>query len=118
MQVSKRVLALGLLLSLVSGPEFISGGEVKKAPIPPAPAQAKAEALIRELYEKEYAKAAKGVAARAQLAATFLQEGRDTSDYRAGRYVLFREARDLAAKAGDAPVALQAIADLAQDFAI
>jgi WD40 repeat protein len=118
MQVSKRVLAVGLFLSVFVCSGFISGGEVKKAPIPAAAAQAKAETLIRELYEKEYAKAEKDVVARAQLAGTFLQEGRDTNDFPAGRYVLFREARDLAARAGDAPVALQAIADLAQDFAI
>jgi len=118
MQASKRVLALGLFLSMVGGSGFITGGELKKAPIPPAGAQKNAEALIHELYEKEYAKASKDQAARAQLALTLLQEGRDTNDDRAGRFVLFREARDLAARAGDAPTALQAIADLAQDFAV
>jgi WD40 repeat protein len=118
MHFGKRAIALGLILSFVSDSKFISGEEVKRGAIPPAAAQKKAEALIRELYEKEYAKAEKGGAARAQLAVTLLQEGRDTNDDPAGRYVLFREARDLAAKAGDAPVALQAIADLAQDFAV
>jgi hypothetical protein len=118
MQASKRVLALGLFLSLVGSSAIISGGEVKKSPVPSAAAQTKVEALIRELYEKEYAKAAKDRAARAQLALTLLQEGRETNDDRTGRFVLFREARDLAANAGDAPTALQAIADLAQDFAV
>src|SRR5262249_6318222 len=112
MQVSKPFLVVGLVLFLAGHIEFTTAGAVKKAPVPAAEAQKKAEALIHELYEKEYAKAAKDRAARSQLAVTLLQEGRDTNDDWAGRFVLFREARDLAARAGDAPTALQAIADL------
>jgi WD40 repeat protein len=90
----------------------------KKAAIPSVPEQERAGRLILELYEKDLAKADKDPAARAQLALTFLQEGKDTTDDLAGRYMLFRAARMLAAKAGDAPTALQAIDDAAQDFAV
>src|SRR5206468_11088572 len=52
------------------------------------------------------------------LAQTLLQEGRDTADNPAGRYVLFNRAHELAAKAGDVGTALQAAEELAQDFQI
>lgn len=90
----------------------------RKSPPPPPAAQAKVEKLIEELYGKEIAKAKQDTASRAQLALVFLQEARDTRDDLAARYVLLREARDLASSAGEAPVALQAVDELAQDFTI
>jgi hypothetical protein len=107
-----------LALLLVIAPAL--GGDARKRhPIPGPAEQKKAEALIKDdLYKAEYAKAEKDPAARAALARTLLQEGRETTDDIAGRYVLLREARDLAAAAGDAPTALQAVGELAQDFDI
>jgi hypothetical protein len=89
-----------------------------KQHVPAPDARKKAEALVRELYAGEYARASKDPAEKARLAATLLLEGKDTTDDPAGRYVLFCEARDLAAQAGDAPTALQAVLELAQDFAL
>ena len=94
------------------------GQESKKKPVPSAAAQAKIEQLIRELYKDDLTKAADDAAARLRLAQTLLQEGRDTVDDTAGRYVLLKEAHKLAAEAGDISVALQAADELAQDFAI
>ncbi len=74
------------------------------------------EALMRELYKEDFAKAAKDPAAVARLAATLLQDGKDTNDSPAGRFVLLGTARDLAAQAGDGPTALQAIDELAASF--
>ncbi len=94
--------------------------EPARQPIPDAKVQARVEALIvKELFKDELAKASdKDPVARARLANTFLSEGRDTNDNLAGRYVFFRLARDLAAQAGDAPGALQAIDDIAKDFRV
>src|SRR5262249_21141414 len=105
------------LLTTVLGPMLLAGAPAGKG-IPDAKAQAKVEALLQELFKEDYAKAAQDPVARVRLANTFLTEGRETDDDRAGRYVLFRGARDLAARAGDAPVAFQAIEDLAKDFGL
>src|SRR5947209_4704263 len=85
-----------------------AGQPGQQAPVPTTPAQQKAEALVKEVYEAEYAKAQKDNDAKKQLATTLLQEGRLTDDDLAAKYVLFREARDLAAQVGDVPTALQA----------
>src|SRR5262245_14717592 len=90
--------------------------QVPAKKLPDAKAQAKAEALLKELFPEDLAKAQKDPAVAARLAALFLQEGRETDDDPAGRFVLFRHARDLAARAGDAPTAFQAIEDLVGDF--
>jgi WD40 repeat protein len=92
------------------------GQESKRHAIPSKDAQAKAEALIQEVYKDEFSKARNDPAALGRLALTLLQEGKDTTDLIAGRYRLFVAARDLAAQAGDAPTALQAIDELALDF--
>ncbi len=91
-------------------------GQGKALPTPQE--EAKAEALITEIYQDEIAKAAKDPALLARLAQVFLQEGRDTGDYPAGRYRLFQAARDLASMAGDAPTALQAVEELGAEFAL
>src|SRR5438270_117259 len=85
------------------------------AVVPTAEAKAKAEALIQELFKDDIAKAKSDPVARARLALTFLQEGKDTADDPAGRYVLYQHALSLAAQAGDAPTALQAIEEIALD---
>jgi hypothetical protein len=113
-----RTAELAILLLLSGTPWLAAGDDGKKSPLPAPALVVKAEALVHELYSKEYDKAQKDVAARSQLALTLLQEGRDTNDDLAGKYVLFREARDLAARAGDAPTALQASDDLAHSFSL
>lgn len=94
------------------------GQETKKSPVPAPAAQARVEKLIEEIYGQDIAKAKKDPAARSQLALTFLQEARDSRDDSAARYVLLREARELASAAGDSGVALQAVDELAQNFAM
>jgi hypothetical protein len=111
----RRNLACACLLVIGS---LLSGGEPARKAVPDDKAQARIDALLQELFKDDFARAEKDAATRARLAATFLSEGRDTDDDVAGRYVLFRQARDLAAKAGDAPIAFQAIEDLAKDFKV
>jgi hypothetical protein len=104
------------LLILGLGLSAVSGQEGKKKAIPAAEAQAKAVKLIQELYQDDLAKAAKDTAVKARLAQALLQEGKDTGDDAAGRYVLLKEAHRLAAEAGDVTTALQAAEELAQSF--
>lgn len=92
--------------------------EPKKAPIPSKEAQAKIESLLKEIYQKEFAKADKDPAERARLAQTMLFEGKETKDDVAGRYVLLSHAHQLAAAAGDVNTALAAADELSLGFTI
>src|SRR5215203_5012865 len=95
---------LGLVLV---GSVSLGGGQpAGKKPIPNKTELTRAEALVRELYQKELAAAEKDRAAQAALAATLYREALDTRDDLAGRFVLLRDARDLAARAGEAALAL------------
>lgn len=78
----------------------------------------KAEALIRDLYAPEFARAVKDEAAQRSLALLLLQEARDTRDYPAGRLRLFQFAMELAATAGDAGTTLQAIDEMGLAFGV
>ncbi len=80
---------------------------VKKLPVPEAAKQAAAEKLIRDLFRKDYL-AAKRPADKLTLAAKLMQQAEETKDDPAARFVLLREARDLATQAGDVSVALTA----------
>lgn len=104
-----------LLVVLVVLPSLSPGQPAKKLPIPDKAAQAKAEALILDIFKEDLA-AAKTSELKAKLAAYLLQQGKETRDDPATRYTLFRDARNLAAQAGDASLALQAIDELARDF--
>ena len=81
--------------------------EIRRTPPPTEAAQAKALELIKSVFKNEYAK--KAPADRAALARRLLQEAGTTQDDAAARYVLLDQATELAAGAGDAGTALQAI---------
>jgi hypothetical protein len=85
-------------------------------PIPDAEQQAKLETTIRQTFKDDYAAHAPG--AKLILARRLLQEGIDTDDDPAARYVLWRESRDLAAFSGDAPLASRALSRLSDQFTI
>jgi WD40 repeat protein len=90
----------------------------KKHPVPKKEAIDKATALVGELYRDDLIKALNDRAVRVSLAGTFLNEARDTHDDPAARYVLLREAAQLAANAGDASVALLALDELETAYAL
>jgi hypothetical protein len=89
---------------------------VPKAPEPDAAAQKAAEAQIRDIFKAEYARHAP--ADQQALAAKLLQQAVETKDDPVGRFVLLREARDLAAQAGDAATALAAVDRMAAAYAV
>jgi WD40 repeat protein len=100
-----------VLLAVVGAPAIDAP---PRQAIPSTAAQAEAEKLVHELYKADYAR--RRPADQQSLATKLLAEGRSTKDNPAGRFVLFREARDLAALAGDAVLACDAVDALAADF--
>ncbi len=111
--MQRDFLSAGLLLVLLVS---LLSAQGPSRPVPSEAEQAKAEALIQELYKEEFTKAKCDAAAQSRLAQTLLQEGKETTDLPAGRYRLFVDARDMASRAGDGPTALQAIEELAASF--
>lgn len=113
------LLGLGGLVLLVGfGLSCVAGQDGKKRPVPAAADQAKVVKLIQEFYADDLVRASDDTGIKARLAQTLLQEGKDTADDAAGRYVLLREAHKLAAEAGNVNTALQAAEELAQSFQI
>jgi serine/threonine-protein kinase len=84
---------------------------VKKAPVPAKKQQDDADALVRRELKAEFARKP---AERGPLAQRLLTKAGATNDDPAGRFVLLRDARDVAAQAGDVLTALQAIDRLDQ----
>ncbi|HEX4792728.1 MAG TPA: hypothetical protein VH370_02995 [Humisphaera sp.] len=91
-------------------------------PVPKPGPQALAERKIKQKYAKEYAQ--KDGPSRLALAHTLRTAAKDlkanpqADDDAPMRYVMLREARELAVDAGDFQFALRCIDDLAADFAI
>jgi hypothetical protein len=92
-----------------------AGDAAKKLAIPDQAAQAKVLALVLDIF-KEDIQAARDQPAMAKLAANLLQQGKESRDDAATRYVLFNEARKLAARAADANLTLLAVEETARDF--
>jgi hypothetical protein len=83
---------------------------------PPSPADlAKAEELVKDVFKAEFALAKTDRAAGKKLAITLLEQAKRIQEEPVVRYVALREARDLAARAGDTGTAFQAVAELARD---
>jgi WD40 repeat protein len=104
-----------MLLPCLSSLSFSAGEPGKKLPVPDKAAQAKSLALVLDIFKDDLAEAKKAEA-KSKLAAFLLQQGKESKDDAANRFVLYREARDLAAQAGDAALALLAIEELGRDF--
>lgn len=88
--------------------------QAQRTPVPDVAAQKEKESLVREVFKSDYAKKARGD--RIALAKKLLQQGIDTLDDPSARYVLLREAKDLAASAGDVATAVSAIEETANFF--
>jgi WD40 repeat protein/serine/threonine protein kinase len=86
-----------------------------KEPAPAEAAQDEATKVVKQQFKDDYAKKP---AERGPLAARLMEKARDTRNDPAARFVLLREARDVAAEAGDVPRALEAIDQLAQQYQV
>jgi hypothetical protein len=101
-----RALFLGLLCC----------AQEKKLQPPDPAAEKKAEREIRDVFRDEYSKKTPGD--RVALVRLLLDQGVQTHDDLPARYVLFREARDLASASGDLRSALRAVDEMSKSFEI
>jgi hypothetical protein len=85
-------------------------------PEPDAAAQKETLKQLKDLFKDDYAK--KAPADQAALARKLLAKGLETNDDPTSKCVLLKEARDLAAGAGDAETALAAADELGRAFAV
>lgn len=104
------VMPLVVVGSILATPgEVLAQRQTKgKLPVPDAAAQAEALELIRDVYRDEWDRAKKAEEKTA-LANKLLAQAVKSLDDPAGRFVLLRLARDVAAQAGDAETALGAV---------
>jgi len=86
-----------------------------RLPLPDAEAQKTAEKTIKDLFKAEYAKPTP--ADRAALGSKLLKQGGEEADPTT-KYVLMREARDLAVLAGEADLAWKAVESIDKTFNI
>jgi hypothetical protein len=103
------------ILPLALASTVLNAGAPGKTPVPNKAAQDKALKLVLEVFQDDL-QSARTPAARVKLAAELLQQGRDTKDDLALRYVLLREACNLAAEGGDAALAFGAIEEIVKTF--
>lgn len=103
-------LAIGLAWLILPGAAL----QEKRHAVPDLQAQKDAEKFIREVFKDEYAQA--GIPAKGILARKLLGQAEETRDDPRARYVLFREARDLAILAGDSAAALGAVRGLVRHY--
>src|SRR5438105_4959469 len=80
-----------------------------KMGVPSDDAQAQAEKTVRAAYKDDYGDA--GAAGQQKLARKLLDRAEETREDAALRFVLFREACDLASRAGDLDTLLRSIVD-------
>ena len=87
----------------------------QKAPVPDAEAQQAVKRAAADIYGKRF-REAKTAAAKTALAKEMLDAASKVRAGSADQYVLLSIARDIAAGAGDAPTALEAVDKLAEAF--
>ncbi len=84
--------------------------------VPAAAEQAKADKLLKTVFREDYAK--KKPADLEALAGKLLEKALESRDNMTERFVMLSEARELATRAGDWPLVLQAIVELSKDFLV
>jgi formylglycine-generating enzyme required for sulfatase activity/tRNA A-37 threonylcarbamoyl transferase component Bud32 len=88
-----------------------------RRPVPDAAAQKTALAVIKQIFEADYA-AAKTAEGKTTLARKLLAQADKTTDDPAARFVLLAEARDLAAETADTEMLDQAVDALGADYQV
>jgi hypothetical protein len=109
-----RFVVLGWCL-VVAGAFAAAQTEDARRPVPTADAVAKVEKTIKEIFRDDYQKTKP--ADRSILAAKLL-ENAEKSDEAVSTYVFLREARDIAARAGDLPLYQAAVLGLSRGYRI
>lgn len=87
-----------------------------RAPEPDAAVQKEKLKVVKDLFKDEYAR--KSPADQSSLAKQLVSRGIETASDPGAQYVMLREARDVAAAAGDVETAMRASDELAKVFAV
>src|SRR5262249_33598546 len=115
---SRRTALLLALLLLPAVVPLRAQEPVQKKPVPDNAAQGQAEATIVELFAAKFKEAKADKEAARDLAAHMLQRSLATEDDDPLRYMGLKLSADLAARAGDHALALQAIGELTRSFQV
>lgn len=91
-----------------------SANPIMRLPLPETSAIAAAEKLVKSLFKDAYVK--KGASEQRNLARNLLAQASKTIGDPPGLYVLYREAADASARAGDILVAMEAVEAICRDF--
>src|SRR5262245_61972892 len=114
-----RSLVAGMVavISLAAYTILLAEPDLKKA-LPDAAARSQAEKLVQEVFQEDFTRARGDAAALRKLAATLLEQARETKDDAAARFVLFRDAAELAAQAGDISSAMNWVNEVAREYIV
>lgn len=107
--------AVGVLMCLI-GTSSLTAQDDTRTPLPDASAQESIQKQVREMFAGEYAKTAPDD--RQSLARALFQRAIETGDDPVARYVMLNEARSVAASAGDAYLAKQAVDRLERQYRV
>jgi DNA-binding beta-propeller fold protein YncE len=88
----------------------------KKSPVPDPAARAKALESVKQQHHLAFQKAEQDLVAAKVLAGTLLKQAGQNATAPPSRFVLLQQAAELAARAGDMDLALQALDELGQAF--
>lgn len=105
-----------VMLAVLCWPGMVCAAAVERLPVPDTLAQVRAERMVREVFQREYGQTSPEQ--RRDLGRKLFQQAQQTLDDPAGRYVLLREARDMAASAGDAATGQRAIREMCRQYAV
>lgn len=110
------VLAAACVFAEDATPARTEGNADKRLPVPPAAALLDSEKQVKDLLKEEYQK--KGAAERTDLAKRLLKLAGESKHDAFAYHVALREAKDIAAAAGELDTAFAAVDALAQAFAV
>ncbi len=102
------------IIFLIISCSFSPCGEKPKTPSFAKAKITEAESLIRSVFQEEYSSAKKQSEVGEKLAATLLAQSKEIKEFDHVRFVALREARDLAARAGNSELAFSAIEEMAK----
>ena len=114
---SSKIGAAFFGLMLLAATTLFGQETAKKAVVPDEKVQAKAVALIRDVYRNEY-KQAKTPEKKVEFAKKLIEKAESSKDSPADQFVLLRIARDLAAQGGDCDTTFEAVDQMAEGFAV
>ena len=117
MRETNTCFALVILFFLATVLSALAQDSAKKTPVPADAVQAEAMKLVKEVYGDEYSKA-KTSTEKQELAKKLLGKAKETQDDPAGKFVLLRLARDIAAQTSDGRTAFHAIDEMAETFQV